>query len=77
MMYDLTRLRYDLTRLMTRRMFSSGGGVNNAMPGLTQVLHVNNPQKNPLRMRVRVSYTINGSPVLETSEINNFPANTW
>ena len=54
-----------------------GGGVNNAIPGLTQVLHVNNPQKNPLRMKVRVSYTANGTPVLEQSEINNFPANTW
>lgn len=58
-------------------LIQPGGGVNNAVPGLTQVLHVNNPQKNPLRMRVRVSYTANGTPVLEQSEINNFPANTW
>ena len=28
----------------------------------------------PLRMRVRIGYTANSAPVLEQSEISNFPA---
>lgn len=40
---------------------------------VTQVLRVTNINKVPLRMRLRISYTGPGGPVLEQTEVNNFP----
>ncbi|XP_046841939.1 LOW QUALITY PROTEIN: AP-1 complex subunit gamma-1-like, partial [Xenia sp. Carnegie-2017] len=40
---------------------------------ITQLVKVANPQKAPLRMRIKVNYVINGSPVSDQAEINNFP----
>jgi len=31
----------------------------------------------PLRMRLRLNYTMNGTPVTEQAEVNNFPAQLW
>lgn len=44
---------------------------------VTQVLRVTNPGKNTLRMRIRLSYKIDGNPVQEQTEVNNFPADLW
>jgi AP-1 complex subunit gamma-1 len=41
---------------------------------VTQVIKVNNPQKQALRMRIRVSYNLNGTTVTEQGEVSNFPA---
>lgn len=40
---------------------------------VTQVLKVSNISKVPLRMRLRISYTGPLGPVLEQTEVNNFP----
>eukprot|EP00117_Sycon_ciliatum_P007982 scpid34160/ scgid3064/ AP-1 complex subunit gamma-1; Adapter-related protein complex 1 subunit gamma-1; Adaptor protein complex AP-1 subunit gamma-1; Clathrin assembly protein complex 1 gamma-1 large chain; Gamma1-adaptin; Golgi adaptor HA1/AP1 adaptin subunit gamma-1 len=40
---------------------------------VTQVVQVANPQRQPLRMRLRLQFTHNGQPVVETSDVNNFP----
>ncbi|XP_077503680.1 adaptor protein complex 1, gamma subunit isoform X6 [Amblyomma americanum] len=42
-----------------------------------QTIKVTSPQKNPLRMRIRISYSINGAQVLEQAEVNNFPTSVW
>ncbi|XP_065885853.1 AP-1 complex subunit gamma-1-like [Dysidea avara] len=47
-------------------VISPGGTVN-------QDIVVVNPSKLPLRMRIRISYNIDGSPVQEQGEVNNFP----
>ncbi|KAK2142509.1 hypothetical protein LSH36_945g00012 [Paralvinella palmiformis] len=44
---------------------------------ITQVIKVVNPQKQPLRMRLRMNYNINGMQVTEQGEVNNFPAGVW
>ncbi|KAI1285283.1 AP-1 complex subunit gamma-1 [Halotydeus destructor] len=41
---------------------------------LVQTIKVANPNKSPLRMRVKVSYNLNGNNVLEQVELNSFPA---
>ncbi|XP_043803880.1 AP-1 complex subunit gamma-1 isoform X2 [Apis laboriosa] len=41
---------------------------------VTQVLKVTNINKVPLRMRLRISYTGPTGPVLEQTEVNNFPS---
>ncbi|XP_012170439.2 AP-1 complex subunit gamma-1 isoform X5 [Bombus terrestris] len=43
---------------------------------VTQVLKVTNINKVPLRMRLRISYTGPTGPVLEQTEVNNFPSLT-
>ncbi|KAK3086859.1 hypothetical protein FSP39_024475 [Pinctada imbricata] len=44
---------------------------------VTQIIKVNNPQKQPLRLRIRVTYTQNGNSVTETGEVNSFPNTLW
>jgi len=61
------------------QMLSPSG---NVVPGgnsgtVTQVIKVNNLNNQPLRMRIRVNYNLNGVAVTEQSEVNNFPSNTW
>eukprot|EP00106_Octopus_bimaculoides_P016729 XP_014784171.1 PREDICTED: AP-1 complex subunit gamma-1-like isoform X1 [Octopus bimaculoides] len=54
----------------------------NAIPAqnkgaVSQIIKVNNPQKQPLRMRIKLSYSQNGNTVTEMSEVSNFPENLW
>ncbi|KAJ8913851.1 hypothetical protein NQ315_003760 [Exocentrus adspersus] len=44
---------------------------------VTQVLRVINPSKNVLRMRIKISYVIDGNPVEDQAEVNNFPTDIW
>uniref|UniRef100_A0AAZ3QXY8 AP-1 complex subunit gamma n=1 Tax=Oncorhynchus tshawytscha TaxID=74940 RepID=A0AAZ3QXY8_ONCTS len=55
---------------------------SNIVPALnqgsvTQVIRVLNPQKQQLRMRVKLTYTHKGSPVQDLAEVNNFPPQSW
>ncbi|KAI0235164.1 AP-1 complex subunit gamma-1 [Lamellibrachia satsuma] len=50
---------------------------SNAGGCVTQLIKIDNPQKQPLRMRLRLSYTMSGTPVTEQAEVNNFPAQLW
>ncbi|XP_042206051.1 AP-1 complex subunit gamma-1-like isoform X2 [Homarus americanus] len=52
---------------------------NNMAPTatLTQVIKVNNPNKVPLRMRIKLSWSANGSSVQDQGEISNFPPALW
>jgi len=43
---------------------------------VTQQFIIVNNEHQPIRLRVRVSYTVNGQPVLVQEEVNNFPAAT-
>ncbi|XP_072943636.1 AP-1 complex subunit gamma-1 isoform X2 [Epargyreus clarus] len=54
-------------------MMSPSGTVLEPQGEITQVLKITNPSKTPLRLRIRVSYTLDGNPVLEQAEVNNFP----
>lgn len=45
--------------------------------GIQQVIKVVNPNKSQLRMRIRLSYSVNGIPVTEQTEVGNFPATIW
>ncbi|RMX50218.1 hypothetical protein pdam_00004802 [Pocillopora damicornis] len=40
---------------------------------ITQEVKVANPQQQPLRMRLKLSYKVNGAPVNEQGEVNSFP----
>lgn len=33
--------------------------------------------QNVLRMRLRISYSVDGNPVLEQAEVNTFPKELW
>ncbi|KAM3961866.1 adaptor protein complex 1, gamma subunit [Aphomia sociella] len=44
---------------------------------ITQLLKINNPTRSALRLRIRVSYNVDGNPVLEQAEVNNFPADLF
>lgn len=42
-----------------------------------QTIRIVSPNKGPLRMRIRLSYNINGATVQEQAEVNNFPPSVW
>ncbi|KPP72386.1 hypothetical protein Z043_108617, partial [Scleropages formosus] len=44
---------------------------------VTQVIKVLNPQKQQLRMRIKLTYNHKGSPVQDLAEVNNFPPQSW
>ncbi|RUS72129.1 hypothetical protein EGW08_020102 [Elysia chlorotica] len=44
---------------------------------ITQVIQLNNPQKQPIRMRLKINYTHNGNVVNEMAEVNTFPSDLW
>ncbi|OWF34773.1 AP-1 complex subunit gamma-1-like isoform X2 [Mizuhopecten yessoensis] len=44
---------------------------------VTQVIKLNNPQKQPIRMRIKVSYVQNGNAIADTGEMNSFPKLLW
>ncbi|TRY97156.1 hypothetical protein DNTS_009642 [Danionella cerebrum] len=55
---------------------------SNVVPALnqgsvTQVIRVLNPQKQQLRMRIKLTYSHKGSPVQDLAEVNNFPPQSW
>ncbi|CAB3251953.1 unnamed protein product [Arctia plantaginis] len=54
-------------------MMSPSGTVLPPQGEITQVLKITNPSRTQLRLRIRVSYNVDGSPVLEQAEVNNFP----
>ncbi|KAJ0180313.1 hypothetical protein K1T71_003717 [Dendrolimus kikuchii] len=54
-------------------MMSPSGTVLSPQGEITQVLKITNPSRTPLRLRIRVSYTVDGNPILEQAEVNNFP----
>ncbi|XP_043914654.1 AP-1 complex subunit gamma-1-like [Protopterus annectens] len=44
---------------------------------VTQVIKLLNPQKQPLKMRLRLCYSQTGNAVQETCEISHFPPQCW
>ncbi|KAI5634657.1 AP-1 complex subunit gamma-1 isoform X3 [Phthorimaea operculella] len=54
-------------------MMSPSGTVLAPGQEITQVLKITNPSRSNLRLRIRVSYSVDGNPVLEQAEVNNFP----
>nr|CAD7427264.1 unnamed protein product [Timema monikensis] len=59
------------------QMLSPSGTVLSPAGLVTQVLKITNPNKAPLRMRIRVSYSVDGLTVQDQAEVNNFPAESW
>ncbi|ESO12914.1 hypothetical protein HELRODRAFT_155611 [Helobdella robusta] len=49
---------------------------NNA-GSINQIIKVTNPNKQPIRMRIKVNYSINGQSYTEPGEVNNFPSCLW
>ncbi|XP_061336000.1 AP-1 complex subunit gamma-1-like isoform X3 [Pezoporus flaviventris] len=44
---------------------------------ITQVIKVLNPQKQQLRMRIKLTYNHKGSAIQDLAEVNNFPPQSW
>uniref|UniRef100_A0A8B9GGJ8 AP-1 complex subunit gamma n=1 Tax=Amazona collaria TaxID=241587 RepID=A0A8B9GGJ8_9PSIT len=44
---------------------------------ITQVIKVLNPQKQQLRMRIKLTYNHKGSAIQDLAEVNNFPSQSW
>ncbi|XP_067135584.1 AP-1 complex subunit gamma-1-like isoform X2 [Centruroides vittatus] len=44
---------------------------------IQQTIKIVNPNKNLLRMRIRISYNVNGVAIQDQTEVNNFPAAIW
>ncbi|XP_072763896.1 AP-1 complex subunit gamma-1 isoform X5 [Anoplolepis gracilipes] len=63
-------------RTFQLQMLSPSGTVIPPCGQVTQVLRVTNMNRAMLRMRLRISYTGPTGPVLEQTEVNNFPAST-
>ncbi|XP_025828946.1 AP-1 complex subunit gamma-1 isoform X2 [Agrilus planipennis] len=59
------------------QMLSPSGTIIIPSGQITQVLRVTNPSKAILRMRIRLSYVLDGTPVQEQTEVNNFPTDIW
>ncbi|XP_046424926.1 AP-1 complex subunit gamma-1 isoform X2 [Neodiprion fabricii] len=59
------------------QMLSPSGTVIPPSGQVTQVMKVTNINKAALRMRLRISYTGDSGPVLEQTEVNNFPPLAW
>ncbi|XP_017778337.1 PREDICTED: AP-1 complex subunit gamma-1 isoform X2 [Nicrophorus vespilloides] len=59
------------------QMLSPSGTVILPNGVVTQVLRVVNPSKSMLRMRLRISYSIDGNQVQEQTEVNTFPTDIW
>lgn len=59
------------------QMLSPSGTIIAPNGLITQVLRVTNPGQNVLRMRIKISYIVDGNPVLEQAEVNNFPNELW
>nr|XP_012218414.1 PREDICTED: AP-1 complex subunit gamma-1 isoform X3 [Linepithema humile] len=63
-------------RTFQLQMLSPSGTVIPPSGQVTQVLRVTNMNRAALRMRLRISYTGPTGPVLEQTEVNNFPGFT-
>ncbi|EFA09960.1 AP-1 complex subunit gamma-1 isoform X2 [Tribolium castaneum] len=59
------------------QMMSPSGTVMGPNGQITQVLRVTNPNRSTLKMRIRLSYTVDGNPVQIQTEVNNFPTEIW
>ncbi|KAK4876370.1 hypothetical protein RN001_012792 [Aquatica leii] len=59
------------------QMLSPSGTIITPNGQVTQTLRVTNPNKGVLRMRIRLSYTIDGALIQEQTEVNNFPTHIW
>ena len=59
------------------KLNGQSGGV--LMPGgsgaVTQLVQILNPTQQPIRLRLRLAFSINSAPVVKTAEVNNLPAN--
>lgn len=44
---------------------------------VNQLIKVNNPQKQPIRMRLKLTYSQDGKTVTEMGEVNSFPPDLW
>ncbi|XP_019881843.1 AP-1 complex subunit gamma-1 isoform X2 [Aethina tumida] len=64
-------------RTFQLQMLSPSGTSMPPSGQVTQVLRITNPSRNALRMRLRLSYSIDGNPVQEQTEVNNFPTDIW
>uniref|UniRef100_U5EPQ6 AP-1 complex subunit gamma n=1 Tax=Corethrella appendiculata TaxID=1370023 RepID=U5EPQ6_9DIPT len=57
----------------TLQMLSPSGSSISPGGTITQEMRVTSSAKAILRMRLRISYTVNGNPVLEQTEVSGFP----
>ena len=44
---------------------------------MTQTIRVNNPQKLQLKMKLRITYKLNGNQINTDGVVSNFPAAAW
>uniref|UniRef100_A0AAX7VEB5 AP-1 complex subunit gamma n=1 Tax=Astatotilapia calliptera TaxID=8154 RepID=A0AAX7VEB5_ASTCA len=77
--FHLTRRPLSVCQTFQLQLLSPS---SNVVPTLnqgtvTQVIRVLNPQKQQLRMRIKLTYTHKGSAVQDLAEVNNFPPQSW
>uniref|UniRef100_A0A669D0U8 AP-1 complex subunit gamma n=1 Tax=Oreochromis niloticus TaxID=8128 RepID=A0A669D0U8_ORENI len=77
--FHLTRRPLSVCQTFQLQLLSPS---SNVVPALnqgtvTQVIRVLNPQKQQLRMRIKLTYTHKGSAVQDLAEVNNFPPQSW
>ncbi|XP_055298427.1 AP-1 complex subunit gamma-1 isoform X3 [Sitodiplosis mosellana] len=61
----------------TLQMLSPSGSVLPPGGTITQEMRLTNSSKGVLRMRLRISYVVDGSPVLEQTEVSGFPEDAF
>lgn len=61
----------------TLQMLSPSGSVLPPGGTITQEMRLTNSSKGVLRMRLRISYVVDGNPVLEQTEVSGFPEITF
>ncbi|KAK6638408.1 hypothetical protein RUM44_008837 [Polyplax serrata] len=59
------------------QMMTPSGTTIAPLGQLTQVLRLINPTKVALRMRIRISYVMEGNTIQDQTEVNNFPVESW
>nr|XP_023012502.1 AP-1 complex subunit gamma-1 isoform X2 [Leptinotarsa decemlineata]XP_023012503.1 AP-1 complex subunit gamma-1 isoform X2 [Leptinotarsa decemlineata]XP_023012504.1 AP-1 complex subunit gamma-1 isoform X2 [Leptinotarsa decemlineata]XP_023012505.1 AP-1 complex subunit gamma-1 isoform X2 [Leptinotarsa decemlineata] len=59
------------------QLLSPSGTLISPNGQVTQVVRVTNPSKNVLKMKVRLSYIIDGNPMQDQFDVNNFPIDIW
>ncbi|XP_049816900.1 AP-1 complex subunit gamma-1 isoform X3 [Schistocerca nitens] len=59
------------------QMLSPSGTILPPAGQVTQVLRITNPNRGMLRLRMKLSYSVNGTQIQDLAEVNNFPPESW
>jgi AP-1 complex subunit gamma-1 len=49
----------------------------NSTDGITQSFRISSPEKQPIRVRMRLQFKANGADLTEQADVSNFPTVLW